>query len=94
MQGLVRFPFRMTVRRTARGVVVGSPIEMDDALAAEIDALGPVRAIVAPNALPHVFLEGARRRRQLEFGRGSRGRRARSDARDRSRPRACRHPRA
>lgn len=62
MPGFVRFPIRMTVLRTARGVVLVSPIEIDEALAREIDALGPVRAIVAPNALHHLFLEGARRR--------------------------------
>ncbi len=62
MPAFVRFPIRMTVLRTGRGVVVVSPIEIDDALAAEVDALGPVRAIVAPNALHHLFLAGARRR--------------------------------
>lgn len=62
LPGFVHFPIRMTVLRTARGVVVVSPIEIDDALAAEVDALGPVRAIVAPNALHHLFLDGARRR--------------------------------
>ncbi len=51
---------RTTVVRRADGdVVVLSPGPLDDADAAAIAALGPVRAIVAPNLLHHLFLAAA-----------------------------------
>jgi len=54
---------RMTVIRQRDGrLILHSPIEIDDALAAEIDALGPVRDLLAPNRLHHTFLLGAERR--------------------------------
>lgn len=55
----VRFPVRMTVLRSAGALVIVSPVAIDDGLAAEIDALGPVTAIVAPNLLHHLFLAAA-----------------------------------
>lgn len=55
----VRFPVRMTVLRSEGQVVLISPVAVDDALAAEIDALGAVTAIVAPNLLHHLFLAAA-----------------------------------
>jgi len=62
------FGTRMTVVRLADGgVALISPIELDDALAAEIDAIGPVRAIVAPNAFHHLYV-GAALRRHPEAG--------------------------
>lgn len=56
-------PARMTVARLPDGALwVHSPIALDDALAAELDALGPVRHLVAPNCLHHFFLARAHRR--------------------------------
>lgn len=53
---------RMTVLRLSGGeLVVNSPIELDDALRAEIDALGPVRYVVAPNRAHHYYVPDAGR---------------------------------
>jgi hypothetical protein len=49
-------PARMFVVRLADGLWIHSPIKLDDALAAEIDALGPVRHLVAPNCLHHLHM--------------------------------------
>jgi hypothetical protein len=47
---------RMTVIQLADGGLwLHSPIRIDDALRAELDALGPVRCIVAPNKTHHLF---------------------------------------
>jgi len=47
---------RMTVIQLADGSLwLHSPIQLDDALRAELDALGPVRCIVAPNKTHHLF---------------------------------------
>lgn len=44
------FPTRMTVVRLSDGGLwLHSPIALDDALRAQIDALGPVRHLIAPN---------------------------------------------
>ena len=57
------FGTRMTVVQLADvGVMLISPIEVDDALAAEIDAIGPVRAIVAPNAFHHFYFAAVAKR--------------------------------
>jgi hypothetical protein len=51
------FPTRMAVIRLADGgLFVWSPVALSDALRTEIAALGPVRHLVAPNHLHHVFL--------------------------------------
>jgi hypothetical protein len=61
--GRVVFPLRMTVVRLPDGgLVLVSPIAMDDALAAEIAALGPVRHIVAPGMYHHLHAAAARER--------------------------------
>lgn len=60
--GLMYFPLRMLVIRLPAGLVVWSPIELDDAQAAAIDALGTVRWIIAPNAFHHLHLGAAMRR--------------------------------
>ncbi len=57
------FGTRMTVVRLADGgVMLISPIELDDALATEIDAIGPVRAVVAPNAFHHFYFAAVAKR--------------------------------
>lgn len=51
------FPTRMTVARLADGRVwVHSPIALDAALRAEVDALGPVAELIAPSILHHLFV--------------------------------------
>ncbi len=47
------------VRRADGSVVVLSPGPLDDADAAAIAALGPVRAVVAPNLMHHRFIAAA-----------------------------------
>jgi hypothetical protein len=78
------YPTRMTlVRLSDGGLWLCSPIELTDALAGEIKALGPVRHLVSPNKIHHLFLGQwaqawpeaelwaspglARRRRDLSF---------------------------
>lgn len=52
-----RYPIRMAVLRVADGgLLVWSPVQPDALLLAEIALLGPVRALIAPNRLHHVFL--------------------------------------
>lgn len=47
---------RMTVVRLSDGsLLLYSPIRLDDALKAEVDALGPVSHIVAPSRFHHVY---------------------------------------
>jgi hypothetical protein len=49
------YPTRMAVIRLSRGdLVVWSPTTLSDALRSEVEALGPVRHIIAPNALHHM----------------------------------------
>ena len=48
---------RMSVVRLANGgLFVHSPIDLDDEMRREIDALGPVRAIVAPSRMHHLYV--------------------------------------
>jgi len=52
-----RYPTRMAVIRLSEGsLFVWSPIQLTNALRAEVEALGQVRHIVAPNSLHHLFL--------------------------------------
>lgn len=47
---------RMTVMRLPGGaLLLHSPVSLDAALRAELDALGPVRYVVAPNRLHHLY---------------------------------------
>ena len=59
----VEFGTRMTIVRVGGdGLVLISPCAIDDALAAQIDTLGVVRAVIAPNAFHHLyFVEAAER---------------------------------
>ena len=51
------YPTRMAVIRLADGsLFVWSPIALSDSLSASVNALGPVRHLVSPNALHHLFL--------------------------------------
>jgi len=52
------YPTRMALARLMDGNVwVWSPIALTRALADEVDAIGPVRCIVSPNKLHHLFLQ-------------------------------------
>ena len=51
------YPTRMAaIRLPDGGLFIWSPIRLTDILRAEVDALGRVRHIVAPNSLHHLFL--------------------------------------
>ncbi len=51
------YPTRMAViRLTDGGLFVWSPIELKAPLLKEVDVLGPVRFLVSPNAIHHLFL--------------------------------------
>jgi hypothetical protein len=47
---------RMTVMGTTDGLLLHSPVDLDDALKSALDELGPVRWIVAPSKAHHLFL--------------------------------------
>lgn len=52
-----RYPTRMAIIRLEDGgLFVWSPTALDDVLKAAVDALGPVRHVVAPNSLHHIHL--------------------------------------
>ncbi len=52
-----RYPTRMAVMRLADGgLFIWSPIHLTAPLRSAVDALGPVRHIVAPNSLHHLYL--------------------------------------
>jgi hypothetical protein len=54
---LFAYPTRMAVIRLSDGgLFVWSPIALSPALEAEVDALGPVRFLVSPNKLHHLYL--------------------------------------
>lgn len=56
MMGL-RIGTRMSVVRLQDGsVLIHSPVPLDDALAQEIDALGPVKHVIAPNLFHHLHV--------------------------------------
>lgn len=60
MPGGALFPIASTVIRLPdRSLVVYSPIEFDDAKAAELAALGEVAHLIAPNAYHHMFMQAA-----------------------------------
>ncbi len=53
-----RYPTRMALIRLADGrLFVWSPVAFRPDIKAEVDALGEVRHVVAPNSLHHLFLE-------------------------------------
>jgi hypothetical protein len=60
--GGVVFPIRMTVIRLPDGLWLHSPVPVDDATARELDALGPVRHLVAPSLIHHLHAGAAKAR--------------------------------
>ena len=59
----VRFPGRMTVVRLASGEVwLHSPVPIDDEVAAELEAVGSVTHIIAPNPFHYLFATQAKER--------------------------------
>ncbi len=52
-------PIRATLLRTRDGLVLISPIEFQEHVAAQIDELGDVTTVIAPNLLHHLFLARA-----------------------------------
>lgn len=59
----VPFGTRMTVIRLQDGrLIIHSPVAIDDAEASELEALGEVSWIVAPNLFHHLFIEAFRAR--------------------------------
>jgi hypothetical protein len=57
----VRFPLRMTGIRLPDGSMwLHSPVAIDDAIAEQIERLGPVRHIVAPSLIHNVHAAGAK----------------------------------
>jgi hypothetical protein len=57
-----RYPTRLVViRLSTGGLFVWSPIALSASLKAEVEALGEVRHLVAPNSLHHLFLDEWRR---------------------------------
>jgi len=60
--GGAEFGTRMTVIRVGDELVLHSPVRIDDALAEELDGLGRVRWIVAPNTFHHLFAGRAKAR--------------------------------
>ena len=51
------YPTRMAVIRLSNGdLFVWSPIALSEALKREVDALGPVRYLISPNKLHHLFM--------------------------------------
>ena len=57
------YPTRMAVVRLSDGSSwVWSPVGLTDELASAVDAIGPVRYVVSPNKIHHLFLAGWRER--------------------------------
>jgi Domain of unknown function (DUF4336) len=50
------YPTRMVVIRLTSDLFVWSPVALSDGLRAEVDALGVVRYLIAPNSLHHMFI--------------------------------------
>ncbi len=58
LPGGLHFPGRMVVvRLSTGGLLLHSPVPIDDTVRAELDVLGPVEHIVAPNKLHHLYIE-------------------------------------
>ena len=55
-------PLRMTVLRHGSGLLLYSPVRLSDAVAGDLQELGPVTDIVAPNSWHHMFIGAAKER--------------------------------
>lgn len=55
-------PLSMTVVKTPAGLILHSPIRIDDTLAKEIAAVGEPSVIIAPNLFHHLYAAAAKRR--------------------------------
>jgi hypothetical protein len=63
LAGGVTMPSRATLLRLGDGgLLIHSPLPIDDATAREIDALGPVRLLVAPSCFHWMFIADAKAR--------------------------------
>jgi hypothetical protein len=63
LPGGMKLPSRTTiVRRADGGVIVHSPLAIDDATAKEINAIGEVKSIVAPSCIHFLYLKPAMER--------------------------------
>ncbi|HEX6240133.1 MAG TPA: hypothetical protein VFZ61_04545, partial [Polyangiales bacterium] len=63
LPGNFQLPARMSVLPLRDGTLaLVSPIPIDDALAAQLDRLGPVSLLIAPNLLHHLYLGAASQR--------------------------------
>ncbi len=58
----MKLPLRMTVLGDAEGLVLVSPVEIDDGLHGILDGLGRVHTIIAPNRLHYRHVAQAKRR--------------------------------
>ena len=59
----VTFPCRMTIARLeSGGLWLHSPVALDDEVTAQIEALGTVEHLVAPNLFHHMFMRSAQER--------------------------------
>jgi len=55
----IRAGLRMSIIKTTTGLILYSPVRITDSEAIEIEKLGAVRVIIAPNAFHHLFLKQA-----------------------------------
>ena len=63
VEGLAGAPIRMTVVRHSGGqLLLHSPVPLDGGLGNEVDGLGRVTEIVAPNCYHHLYVPAARER--------------------------------
>lgn len=59
----VYLPCRMLIVRLESGALwIHSPVRLDDEVVAQINALGEVEALIAPNAFHHLFMASAQER--------------------------------
>ena len=62
MPGGVVFPLRMSIVRQQEGLWLHSPVALDDAVVATIDALGPVKHLVVPSQMHDRHIAAAQAR--------------------------------
>ncbi len=59
----ITFPNRMVVARLSNGgLMIHSPLPIHDELAAQLEAIGPVELIIAPNLFHHLYVPEAKTR--------------------------------